>query len=75
MANIPSINNQPNKQVPSIRTFTPSSIVMPAQKPIQTITPQIPAANRNGFTPSSIQVPASQPIAVPKPQQNGAKND
>lgn len=75
MVNTPSINNQPNKQIPSIRSFTPSSVAMPAQKPIQAINPQIPSAYRNGFTPSSIQVPVSQPTAAPKPQQNGAKND
>ena len=71
MANIPSINNQPNKQVPSIRTFTPSSIVMPAQKPIQAINPQIPAAQRNSFTPSSVQVPVLQLVPVAKPQGEG----
>lgn len=73
MVNIPPINNQPNRQIPSIRAFTPSDVAMPAQKPIQAINPQIPSAYRNGFTPSGIQVPASQPNPAPKLQQEGSK--
>ncbi len=74
MANVPSINNQPNKQIPSIRAFTPDSIAMPAQKPIQTVTSQIPSAQRNSFTPSSIQVPSPQSTTAPKPQQKEETN-
>lgn len=73
MLNVPPRNNQSDKQIPSVRTFTPANVAMPAKKPIQAITTQIPAAHRNSFTPSSIQVPVSQPNPAPKPQQEGSK--
>jgi hypothetical protein len=61
MVNAPINNNQPIKHSLSIRSFTPSNVVMPAQKPNQTVQPKIAEVYKNGFTPTSIKLPAPQP--------------
>ena len=69
MTNVPSTNNQPIKQTPSIRIMTPANVAIPAQKPTQAVNPQIPAAHRNSFTPSGVKVPVSQPTPSPRTQE------